>query len=73
MPKLPALSAREVMRALSRLGFDEVSQRGSHAKMRRGAKTCIVPIHAEIKKGTLRGILQQADLTPTEFLKALSQ
>jgi predicted RNA binding protein YcfA (HicA-like mRNA interferase family) len=30
MPKLPRISSREAIRALKRLGFEEVRQTGSH-------------------------------------------
>lgn len=72
MPKLPLLSGRDLVRALERLGFDEVGQRGSHVKLRNGDTVCIVPLHSELKKGTLAGILRQARLTPDDLLKVIS-
>jgi predicted RNA binding protein YcfA (HicA-like mRNA interferase family) len=39
--------------------------------MRRGSKGCVVPMHGEIKVGTLAGILRQADVTPEDFIAAL--
>ncbi len=38
--------------------------------MRRAAMGCVVPMHAELKRGTLMGILRQAGLTVEEFLEA---
>jgi predicted RNA binding protein YcfA (HicA-like mRNA interferase family) len=73
MPKLPSVSGQEIIRALERLGFVVVSQKGSHVKMRRDGKICVVPTHKEVKKGTLAGILRQADLAVGDFVKALSQ
>lgn len=70
MPKRPPLSGRDLVRALERLGFREVSQRGSHMKLRRDDTVCIVPHR---KKGTLAGILRQAKVTPDELLKAVMQ
>ena len=35
MPKLPRVSGAEVVRALIRLGFEQVRQRGSHVVLRR--------------------------------------
>ena len=65
-------SAREVLAALRRAGFEQVSQRGSHVKLRNPAgRTAIVPDHSEIARGTMRSILRQADLTPDEFEKLL--
>ena len=39
--------------------------------MRRGSKGCVVPLHSEVKAGTLAGILRQADVSPDEFTAAL--
>jgi predicted RNA binding protein YcfA (HicA-like mRNA interferase family) len=39
--------------------------------MRRGPNGCVVPLHREIKIGTLGGILKQAGVTPEEFIGAL--
>jgi len=71
MPKLPRVSGLALVRALERLGFEKVRQSGSHVIMRRGAKGCVVPLHAEVKIGTLSGILRQADITPEEISSAL--
>lgn len=71
MPKLPPLSGRDLIRALERLGFEQAGQRGSHVKLRRADVLCIVPLHAELKKGTVAGILRQAKLNSDDLLKAL--
>ena len=71
MPKLPRVSGTAVMRALERLGFVKLRQSGSHVIMRRGAKGCVVPMHDEVKVGTLAGILRQADVSPDEFIASL--
>ncbi|MEX0611033.1 MAG: type II toxin-antitoxin system HicA family toxin [Pirellulales bacterium] len=71
MPKLPRISGRECVKALEKLGFVQVRQRGSHVVMRCGDRGCSVPMHRTIKVGTLRGILKQADMDPDDFLKAL--
>jgi predicted RNA binding protein YcfA (HicA-like mRNA interferase family) len=39
--------------------------------MRRGPKGCVVPMHGEVKVGTLAGILRQAELSPDEFIDVL--
>ena len=71
MPKLPHVSGAMVVRALERLGFAQIRQSGSHVIMQRGSKGCVVPMHGEIKVGTLAGILRQADVSPEEFIAAL--
>jgi len=71
MPKLPHISGSTVIRVLERLGFVKIRQSGSHIIMRSGSKSCIVPMHGEIKVGTLAGVLRQADVSPEEFIAAL--
>ncbi len=68
MPKLPVLSGADVIKALERLGFERVRQRGSHVVMKRGSEGTVVPLHREVKTGTLAGILRQAGVTQDEFL-----
>lgn len=75
MPKLRPVSGAEAIRALERLGFVRVRQRGSHVVLRKqsieGDIGCVVPLHSELAVGTLRGVLRQANLTPEEFLEVL--
>jgi len=75
MPELRKVSGREAVQALQRLGFRQVRQRGSHVVLTResagGKVGCVVPMHRELKIGTLRGILRLAGVSPEEFLKAL--
>lgn len=69
MPKL--YSARIIIKTLQKAGFEKVSQKGSHIKLRglREGKlhTVIVPNHKEIAKGTFSSILNQAEMTRVEF------
>lgn len=71
MPKLPRVSGAEAQRALERLGFIKLRQSGSHVIMRREAKGCVLPMHPELKVGTLAGLLRQANVSPEEFIEAL--
>ena len=71
MPKLPHVSGATAVRALERLGLTKIRQSGSHVIRRRGSKGCVVPMHSEIKIGTLAGVLRQADISPDEFINAL--
>ena len=52
-PSYPHVSGAEVVRALEKLGFISVRQKGSHVVLRRGSSGCVVPLHREIKIGTL--------------------
>jgi len=75
MPKLRSLSGEDVVRIFSQFGFEIVSQKGSHVKLRRilsnGTKeTLTIPFHKELDKGTLRAIFRQAlRYLPEEQLK----
>jgi predicted RNA binding protein YcfA (HicA-like mRNA interferase family) len=71
MPNLPGISGPKAVKALERLGFVFVRQRGSHAILRRKDRGCVVPMHREINPWTLNGVLKQAGVEHDEFLKAL--
>ncbi len=66
--KYPVLPSSEVVARLEKLGFDTVSQKGSHRKMRKENRVVIIPMHTEVAKGTLRSILQQANISLEDFL-----
>ncbi|MFZ5662080.1 MAG: type II toxin-antitoxin system HicA family toxin [Pseudomonadota bacterium] len=59
-PSLPVVSGAQAIRALEKLGFTQVRQKGSHVVLRRGSAGCVVPLHRELKVGTLGGLLKQA-------------
>lgn len=60
------------MRALEKAGFTQVSQKGSHVKLRNDAgRTVIIPLHRELARGTLASILRQAGLSAEEFRELL--
>jgi predicted RNA binding protein YcfA (HicA-like mRNA interferase family) len=69
--KLLRLSGREVCAILTRHGFIEVRQRGSHVVMqKRDTETTItvpVPLHSELRTGTLQSIIRQSGVPRTEF------
>ncbi len=75
MTRLPLLSAHEVIKALSKKGFIQVAQKGSHIKLKlkEESKTwiVIVPNFKEIPRGTLRSIIRQSGLDQDEFLKLI--
>ena len=74
-PQLRRLRARDLLRALGAFGFEVVSTRGSHAKLRRfapdgSAQILTIPVHKELASGTLRAIFRQAGrFIPEEKLK----
>jgi predicted RNA binding protein YcfA (HicA-like mRNA interferase family) len=71
MPKLPRVSGAQALKALQKLGFEKVRQSGSHVVARGGSKGCVIPMHDELKVGTLAGLLRQADVSHEEFVAVL--
>ncbi len=70
--KLPRdLPGRAVVRALQRLGFQFAHQAGSHAIMKKGVRTVVVPQHKAIKPGTLKSLIEQAGITLEELVRKL--
>lgn len=69
---MTAFKAREVIKILRKLGFEQKRQTGSHVIMfnPKTKKTIPVPSHVkDIKHGLLKSIVKQADSTEKEFIK----
>jgi predicted RNA binding protein YcfA (HicA-like mRNA interferase family) len=64
---------RQVIAVLDGAGFAVTSQVGSHVEFSNGTNIAIVPNHPgrDIRRGTLRSILQQANMSEAEFLRRL--
>lgn len=73
MSKLPRISGRECVKALSKVGFYLKRQEGSHMILRRDDPFAqvVVPDHKELDRGTLRAIIRQAGLSVDEFARLL--
>ena len=76
MPKLPRISGKEIIKALSKIGFEHIRTKGSHAILnkqdkQRGKITMPVPLHKELAKGTLKSIMRQSGLKLEELLELL--
>jgi predicted RNA binding protein YcfA (HicA-like mRNA interferase family) len=76
MTQLPALTGKDVVRALEKAGFVEIRTSGSHHRLKHSSdpsRLVTVPVHAgkTLKRGTLHGILKQAGLTADEFVALL--
>ncbi|MFA6266519.1 MAG: type II toxin-antitoxin system HicA family toxin [Pseudolabrys sp.] len=73
--RLPAVTARDAIRALERAGFVIVRQSGSHCRLIHAndpARKVTVPVHSgDLKRGTLRAIVAQAGMTVDEFVALL--
>ena len=71
MGRLRVFSGKELCRLLSQHGFQQVRQRGSHAVMQKrtdsSTVTVPVPMHDEIRIGTLQSIIRQSGLARQLF------
>lgn len=76
MPKLPVIKARKLLKILQKLGFYKHHQVGSHVQLKHpdGRRTTI-PYHPtqEIRRGTLKAIIDDLDMSVEEFIKALKK
>ncbi|HJQ09219.1 MAG TPA: type II toxin-antitoxin system HicA family toxin [Candidatus Saccharimonadales bacterium] len=65
------ISGRQAIKILERHGFVVSRQQGSHVVLtkqeRAGKKITVVPLHKELKKGTIRGIAKLAGLDSKLF------
>jgi predicted RNA binding protein YcfA (HicA-like mRNA interferase family) len=69
-------SGKQVVKILCReFGFYFVSQKGSHIKLGKKDSTreiiTIVPMHKELARGTLKGVLDLGEVEEHEFKKYL--
>jgi len=67
--KLPVLSGEKLIKILVREGFIVRRQAGSHVVMQKNERVFAVPLHDELKKGTLKAILKQAGLEVEDLQK----
>lgn len=74
MSKLPIVSGQETIRALEKIGFQIVRQKGSHVRMKHEDNRVVtIPVHGNksLGKGLLRKILRDAELTVEQFREIL--
>lgn len=72
-PRQPVVSGEQLVKALYKDGWEVVRQRDSHVRLKKaGRRTAlVVPLHKEIKRGTLSGILRDADLSADDLRRLL--
>lgn len=73
MPKLLVLSAKVVVKVLTKFGFQVHRQTGSHIHLWNEDQRLLVtiPNHKELAKGTLILIIKQANIEKDVFLSKL--
>jgi predicted RNA binding protein YcfA (HicA-like mRNA interferase family) len=67
--KLPIISGEKLIKILVRRGFVIQRQSGSHVVLQKGDAVFSVPLHEELKKGTLKAILNQSGLSAEDLVK----
>lgn len=66
---LPCLTPREVIKALKRIGYTFVRQKGNHRIYVKEERQVVVPFHSKkLKRGTLHNIVKGTGLSPQEFI-----
>jgi predicted RNA binding protein YcfA (HicA-like mRNA interferase family) len=74
MTRLPSLKGEDVIKALSKAGFQVLRQKGSHIYLKHpDGRATVVPVHKgeSLGRGILRKIIGDADMERDEFLKLL--
>ena len=69
MPKLPVLSGRDLIDILKSLGFVVARKKGSHISLQKGQYKTVVPLHDDLAKGTILGILKQCGLSKDDIIR----
>lgn len=72
-PKPVLISGRNLLKVFKSLGYEKISQKGSHIKMKNydNGNVIIIPDHKEIDRWTLKTILKQADISEEAFNNTL--
>ncbi|OGD82799.1 hypothetical protein A3A54_02080 [Candidatus Curtissbacteria bacterium RIFCSPLOWO2_01_FULL_39_62] len=75
MPKLPVVSAKQLIKILKDLEFVETRQKGSHKFFKHAdGRVTSVPFHSgDLGKGLLRKILNQIKISPEELRKLIEK
>ena len=75
MTKLPVISGKKAIKALSKAGFITIRQRGDHVRLKKitfeRTINVTVPLHDVLDRGTLKSIIRSAELSVNEFIELL--
>jgi len=72
--KLRPVEAETVIKALTKIGFQPIRQRGSHLIMKHSdGRTTVIPVHPgeELGRGILKEIIADVRMSKEEFLNLL--
>jgi predicted RNA binding protein YcfA (HicA-like mRNA interferase family) len=72
-PRQPVVSGERLIKALRQEGWEVVRQRGSHVRLKKSGRrnALVVPLHKELKRGTLGGILRDAEMSADDLRRLL--
>jgi len=73
VPRLPVLSGDELIKALQDAGFEVVRRKGRHVSLKKGPYQTVVPLHDELAKGTLLGIMKQCGLSREDLVALIGR
>jgi len=74
MNKIKPLPARKVIKALEKIGFQQIRQKGSHLFMQHpDGRTTVIAVHPGecISKGLIGKIISDAKLTREEWIELI--
>jgi predicted RNA binding protein YcfA (HicA-like mRNA interferase family) len=71
--RLPVVSGEQLIGALQKAGWAVVRQRGSHVRLKHPDRVTalVVPLHRDLKRGTLAGILRDAGMERDQLRRLL--
>jgi predicted RNA binding protein YcfA (HicA-like mRNA interferase family) len=72
-PRQPVVSGERLIKVLRKEGWEVARQRGSHVRLKKTGHrhALVVPLHRELRRGTLAGILRDADLSAEDLRRLL--
>jgi len=73
MTKLPVLSGNDLIKLLKKAGFQVIRQKGSHVSLSKENHKTVIPLHSDLAKGTLLGILKQCGLDKEDLQKLIDE
>jgi predicted RNA binding protein YcfA (HicA-like mRNA interferase family) len=69
---VPIVSGEDCVKALEKLGYRPVRQKGSHVRLACESRNPVtVPMHPMLDRGTLRAIIRTVEITVDEFVALL--
>jgi predicted RNA binding protein YcfA (HicA-like mRNA interferase family) len=72
---LPVVSGQRLVKALERAGWEVARQRGSHVRMKHRDRRIFltVPLHRELKRGTLSGTSMTPEWTSISYVDCFEE